>query len=45
MERKIKKKVMGNTEERERERNTNKRDKQIKRKVIWSKGRKREKHK
>jgi hypothetical protein len=39
MERKIKKKVMGNTEERERERNTNKRDKQIKRKGRWSKGR------
>jgi hypothetical protein len=45
MERKLKKKVIGNTEERERERNTNKRDKQIKRKVRWSKGRKREKHK
>jgi hypothetical protein len=39
MERKIKKKVIGNTEERERERNANKRDKQIKRKVRWSKGR------
>jgi hypothetical protein len=39
MERKIKKKVIGNTEERERERNTNKMDKQIKRKVRWSKGR------